>query len=50
MTPAFESARSDNTLDWLVSNFAREVPGVAHAVLVSVDGLLIAAPQPKDSP
>jgi hypothetical protein len=43
MTPAFESARSDNSLDWLVSNFAREVPGVAHAVLVSVDGLLIAA-------
>ncbi|MDI3314747.1 MAG: roadblock/LC7 domain-containing protein [Mycobacterium sp.] len=33
----------DNALDWLVSNFAREVPGVAHAVLVSVDGLLIAA-------
>jgi uncharacterized protein len=26
-----------------VSNFAREVPGVSHAVLVSVDGLLIAA-------
>jgi X-X-X-Leu-X-X-Gly heptad repeat protein len=46
MTPAFdgyESARSDNSLDWLVSNFAREVPGVSHAVLVSVDGLLIAA-------
>jgi predicted regulator of Ras-like GTPase activity (Roadblock/LC7/MglB family) len=34
---------SDNSLDWLVSNFAREVPGVAHAVLVSVDGLLVAA-------
>ena len=31
MTPAFDaydSARSDNSLDWLVSNFAREVPGV----------------------
>jgi X-X-X-Leu-X-X-Gly heptad repeat protein len=27
----------------LLSNFAREVPGVSHAVLVSVDGLLIAA-------
>ena len=26
-----------------MSNFAREVPGVSHAVLVSVDGLLIAA-------
>ncbi|SRX91888.1 roadblock/LC7 domain-containing protein [Mycobacterium shimoidei] len=34
---------SDNSLDWLVSNFAREVPGVSHAVLVSVDGLLMAA-------
>ena len=36
--------RSQTTsLDWLVSNFAREIPGVSHAVLVSVDGLLIAA-------
>ncbi len=34
---------SDNSLDWLVSSFAREVPGVTHAVLVSVDGLLVAA-------
>jgi predicted regulator of Ras-like GTPase activity (Roadblock/LC7/MglB family) len=33
----------NSSLDWLVSNFAREVPGVSHAVLVSVDGLLIAA-------
>jgi uncharacterized protein len=32
-----------STLDWLVTNFAREVPGVAHALLVSVDGLAIAA-------
>ncbi|MET4610569.1 putative regulator of Ras-like GTPase activity (Roadblock/LC7/MglB family) [Rhodococcus sp. PvR044] len=30
------------SLDWLVSNFAREVPGVSHAVLVSADGLLMA--------
>src|SRR5579884_298370 len=34
---------SDNSLGWLLSNFAREVPGVSHAVLVSVDGLLMAA-------
>ncbi|WP_231972873.1 roadblock/LC7 domain-containing protein, partial [Mycobacterium sp. E3305] len=33
----------DNSLDWLVTRFAREVPGVAHALLVSVDGLPIAA-------
>ncbi len=31
------------TLDWLVTKFAREVPGVAHALLVSVDGLPVAA-------
>jgi predicted regulator of Ras-like GTPase activity (Roadblock/LC7/MglB family) len=33
----------ENPLDWLVSKFARDIPGVAHAVLVSVDGLLVAA-------
>ena len=32
-----------DSLDWLVSKFAREVSGVTHAVLVSADGLLIAA-------
>jgi len=42
MTSGFES-RPDNSLDWLVSSFARDIPGVSHAVLVSVDGLLIAA-------
>ncbi|MGF2945868.1 serine protease inhibitor [Mycobacterium sp. Lab-001] len=31
------------SLDWLVTKFAREIPGVAHALLVSVDGLAIAA-------
>lgn len=34
---------SESSLDWLVTNFAREVPGVSHAVLVSVDGLVVAA-------
>jgi uncharacterized protein len=45
MSSGFDSAHSnpDNSLDWLVSNFAREVSGVAHAILVSVDGLLVAA-------
>ena len=39
-----------SSLDWLLSNFAREVPGVSHAVLVSVDGLLLAASEnlPKE--
>ncbi|SDC89581.1 hypothetical protein SAMN05444580_1021, partial [Rhodococcus tukisamuensis] len=32
-----------SSLDWLVSNFARDTPGVTHAVLVSADGLLMAA-------
>ncbi|MGW5153230.1 roadblock/LC7 domain-containing protein [Rhodococcus koreensis] len=31
------------TLDWLVSNFVSDVPRVTHAVLVSADGLLMAA-------
>ncbi|HET9143965.1 roadblock/LC7 domain-containing protein [Actinophytocola sp.] len=26
---------------WLVNNFAENVPGVAHAVVISVDGLLL---------
>ena len=42
MSYAQESIQ-ENPLDWLVSKFARDIPGVAHAVLVSVDGLLIAA-------
>ncbi|OBH17779.1 roadblock/LC7 domain-containing protein [Mycolicibacter terrae] len=41
---------SESSLDWLVTNFAREVPGVSHAVLVSVDGLTVAASEhlPKE--
>jgi uncharacterized protein len=39
---SYRSAQ-ENRLDWLVSKFARDIPGVAHAALVSVDGLLIAA-------
>jgi len=30
-------------LGWLLANFADRVPGVAHAVAVSADGLLLAA-------
>ncbi|WP_349269682.1 Serine protease inhibitor [Mycolicibacterium parafortuitum] len=32
-----------SSLDWLVAKFAPEVPGVSHAILVSADGLLMAA-------
>jgi uncharacterized protein len=31
------------SLTWLVNNFVAEVPGVIHAVVVSVDGLLLIA-------
>lgn len=34
---------TEPSLGWLVSAFTQEVPGVAHAVLVSADGLLVAA-------
>ena len=37
------SSGERESLDWLVSKFAREVPGVSHAILVSADGLLMAA-------
>ena len=30
-------------LDWLVTRFVDEVPDAAHAILVSADGLLMAA-------
>lgn len=31
------------SLDWLVARLADDVPGVAHAILVSADGLRMAA-------
>lgn len=34
---------TNRTLDWFVSNFVRDVPGVSHAILVSADGLLMAS-------
>jgi predicted regulator of Ras-like GTPase activity (Roadblock/LC7/MglB family) len=35
---------------WLITDFVRRVPGAAHAVVVSADGLLLAGSQglPKD--
>jgi predicted regulator of Ras-like GTPase activity (Roadblock/LC7/MglB family) len=38
--PAVRRARE---LDWVMTRFVDEVPGIAHAVLVSADGLLTAA-------
>lgn len=39
-----------NRFGWLVSNFAERVPGVAHAAVVSADGLLLTSSTglPKD--
>jgi uncharacterized protein len=39
MTQLSKEARN---LNWLVSNFARSVPGAAHAIVLSADGLLMA--------
>ena len=43
-------AADTDELGWLVSAFSKEVPGVAHAVLVSADGLMVAASEnlPRD--
>ncbi|HEY3263196.1 MAG TPA: roadblock/LC7 domain-containing protein [Pseudonocardiaceae bacterium] len=35
--------QNQNQFGWLVTDFADRVPGVAHAVVVSADGLLLAA-------
>lgn len=37
------STRQVNQFGWLIANFTERVPGVAHAVVLSVDGLLLAA-------
>ncbi|WP_137723140.1 roadblock/LC7 domain-containing protein [Prescottella subtropica] len=42
MADTGQGAHGGHPLDWLVSNFARDVAGVSHAVLVSADGLLMA--------
>jgi len=38
-----ENPTGSRDLDWLVSRFVDEVPDAAHAILVSADGLLMAA-------
>jgi uncharacterized protein len=35
--------QAQSQFGWLVSDFADRVPGVAHAIVVSADGLLVAA-------
>ena len=41
-------SKEAQNLNWLVSNFARSVPGVAHAIVVSADGLLMAVSERLD--
>ncbi len=45
MTRLSKEARN---LNWLVSNFARSVPGAAHAIVLSADGLLLAVSERLD--
>jgi uncharacterized protein len=53
MTATQESADRQQVgqFGWLVDNFTRNTPGVAHAVVVSVDGLLLTASErlPEDA-
>jgi uncharacterized protein len=37
------SPNQPGSVGWLIADFARRVPGVAHGVVVSADGLLLAA-------
>ena len=37
-----ELSRQAQSLNWLVANFVRKIPGVAHTIAVSADGLLMA--------
>lgn len=51
MTTEYQQATAHpGQFGWLVSNFAERVPGVAHAVVVSSDGLLLTSSQalPRD--
>jgi predicted regulator of Ras-like GTPase activity (Roadblock/LC7/MglB family) len=41
-------SREAQNLNWLVSNFARNVPGAAHAIVLSVDGLVMAVSERLD--
>jgi len=38
-----QALADERNLDWIVSKFVEEVPSAAHAILVSADGLLMAA-------
>jgi len=46
--PELSTEASD--FNWLVGNFARRTPGVAHAMVVSADGLPVAVSERLDRP
>jgi predicted regulator of Ras-like GTPase activity (Roadblock/LC7/MglB family) len=46
--PQLSTEASD--LNWLVGNFAQRTPGVAHAMVVSADGLPVAVSDRLDRP
>jgi predicted regulator of Ras-like GTPase activity (Roadblock/LC7/MglB family) len=46
--PQLSSEATD--FSWLVDNFANRTPGVAHAMVVSADGLPVAVSQQLDRP
>jgi uncharacterized protein len=41
-------SKEAQNLNWLVSNFAKSVPGAAHAIVVSTDGLAMAVSERLD--
>ena len=42
------NARESGQLDWLLAEFLRKIPGVVHALVVSGDGLRVAASERVD--
>ena len=46
--PQFSTEASD--FNWLVDNLAKRTPGVAHAMVVSADGLPVAVSERLDRP
>ena len=45
-----ELSADARNLNWLVTNFAKASPGVAHALVVSADGLPVAVSEALDRP
>lgn len=48
MTSVTRAAISSSDLNWLVNDFTRNTPGVAHAVVVSSDGVVLAVSERLD--